>query len=90
MTAVDWMIEQMMLRKQQGLTVSFYDLEMFAEQAKEMEKEQIINAFDMGFGRWNDGVENYLSAEQYYNKTFKPEQDESKNNLNTSNSIGRM
>jgi hypothetical protein len=43
-------------------------------QAKEMEKEQIKDAFDMGFGRWNDGAESYLTAEQYYDQTFKSEE----------------
>jgi hypothetical protein len=39
------------------------------EQAKEMEKEQIVEAFDNGtyFSKWPD-------AEQYYNETFKSEQ----------------
>ena len=36
--------------------------------AKEMEKEQIFNAFDSGtyFSKWEN-------AEQYYNETFKSE-----------------
>ena len=39
------------------------------EQAKEMEKEQIMNAFDE-CGMWQD---NYSDSEHYYNKTFKSE-----------------
>lgn len=42
MTAVEWLVDQMRQRKEQGLTLSFYDLEMFASYAKEMEKEQMI------------------------------------------------
>ena len=67
MTAVEWLVDQMRQRKEQGLTLSFYDLEMFASYAKEMEKEQIINAYDENkMGRVNYG-------EQYYNETFKSE-----------------
>ena len=67
MTAVEWLVDQMRQRKEQGLTLSFYDLEMFASYAKEMEKEQIINAYDENkMGRVNYG-------EQYYNTTFKSE-----------------
>lgn len=45
------------------------------EQAKEMEKDQIMNANSCGF---SDGINheknipvNFISCEQYYNKTFK-------------------
>ena len=39
-TAVEWLVEQMKQRESQGLTLSMYELEMFAEQAKEMEEAQ--------------------------------------------------
>jgi predicted secreted protein len=38
------------------------------EQAKEMEKQQIIDAFNVGF---KDRGLSFLQGEQYYNKTFK-------------------
>ena len=43
-------------------------VEKIIEQAKDMEKEQLFNAFDSGpyFSKWEN-------AEQYYNKTFKSE-----------------
>lgn len=41
MTAVEWLVEQMRLRRDEGLSLSFYDLEMFAKKAKQMEKEEI-------------------------------------------------
>ena len=44
-------------------------LEDIALRAKEMEKEQIMNAFDE-CGMWQD---NYSDSEHYYNKTFKSE-----------------
>ena len=61
-TAVEWLINQMKQRESQGLTLSMYELEMFGEQSKAMEKEQIINAYNNGDNR---------SAELYYNETFK-------------------
>jgi hypothetical protein len=63
-TAVEWLFEQLP-------TIDKYD-PYYADiinQAKEMEKEQIVEAFDNGtyFSKWPD-------AEQYYNETFKSEQ----------------
>jgi hypothetical protein len=69
-TTVDWLIEQMKQRESQGLTLSMYELEMFAEQANKMFEEQIIEA-------WVDGVINWDSekeSQQYYNETFKTEE----------------
>ena len=46
MTAVEWLVDQMRQLKEQKqtlstfVTLSLYDLEMFAEKAKEMEEEQ--------------------------------------------------
>ena len=63
-TAVEWLHEQ--------LTSTWYDgksSKEILEIAKEMEKEQIINAN-------RDGVdmvvnkENFITGEQYYNETF--------------------
>jgi hypothetical protein len=65
-TAVDWLIEQMKQRESQGLTLSMYELEMFAEQANKMFEEQIIQA------NW-EASEDTDRAEQYYNETFKSE-----------------
>ena len=65
-TAVEWLVNQMKQRESQGLTLSMYELEMFAEQAKEMEKEQIKDAHKHG-KIWSE------SSEQYYNENFKSE-----------------
>ena len=62
-TAVEYIVEQLfpkVLSQEQ-----YYHI----EQAKEMEKEQIMNAFDE-CGMWQD---NYSDSEHYYNKTFKSE-----------------
>ena len=59
-TAVEWFVEKLPLIQQEGLRDEI-------EQAKEMEKEQIIEAH---------GAKQYhktVSGEQYYNETFKNE-----------------
>jgi hypothetical protein len=59
-TAVEWL---------ESLYYPEYIPKHILEQAKEMEKEQIENA-------WNDGKfesSGCIEAEQYYNETFKSE-----------------
>lgn len=61
-TAVEWLIEQII--KEKGLV----DLDIQA--AKEMEKEQIMDAY------WDGGQDIPMTlnrCEQYYNETFKSE-----------------
>jgi len=49
------------------------------QQAKEMEKEQIINAYEVGITRgmsYDEDIyhkKNWSSSEQYYKETFKSE-----------------
>ena len=74
-TAVEWLFKQISTSKY------FYNLmeeiesrgtivqpNGILEQAKEMEKEQIIQAYYQN--GWNDN-DNEHNAEQYYNETFK-------------------
>ena len=65
-TAVEWIQQQV---KQQGIT-HYFSLTEILEQAKEMEKEQIKEAFD------NGNEQGYLceGGKQYYNETFKKEE----------------
>ena len=87
MTAVEQFIEQL---EQQGnswenasigrmnISIKIEDYLKLIEQAKEMEKEQIIDAYEQGIedGYWHpeNGYSNeFESAEQYYNETFKSE-----------------
>ena len=58
-TAVEWLINQMV----QSTTMKGW-IEIF-EQAEEMEKQQIIDAYDV---KW---VENIKNGKDYYKKTFK-------------------
>lgn len=60
-TAVEWLREKLW----QEFKFSFSD--NILEQAKEMEKEQIIDAYDKG--EFNQGCNG--DAEQYYKETFK-------------------
>lgn len=57
-TAIEWLIEQ--LENHNGVTRSGF--EKCIQQAKAMEKEQIMEAYNNGDNR---------SAELYYNETFK-------------------
>jgi DNA-binding LacI/PurR family transcriptional regulator len=62
-TAVEWLIEEM------HKNIVFIPVPM-QEKAKEMEKEQIMEAFDE-CGNWQD---KYSDSEHYYNKTYKKEE----------------
>jgi hypothetical protein len=58
-TAVEWLVEQ-------------FNLQAYIphiEQAKEMEKQQIIDAYQQGFN--NAFFSHPLNKEQYYNETYK-------------------
>ncbi len=53
-------------------TAKLLEIAYALEQAKEMEKEQIIDAYENGVKETNSRCE-YQEAEQYYNETFKSE-----------------
>jgi hypothetical protein len=66
-TAVEWLIEQWPILESQIP-------ERILEQAKEMEREQIIKAHTNG---WNKGIQNELiTSQEYYKETY-----ESKTNI---------
>ena len=69
MTAVEW-FNQQLVDRQNGNGDSRSRDEIF-EQAKEMEKEQICNAWFGGYLNGESKTE--LKSEQYYNETFKSE-----------------
>jgi hypothetical protein len=61
-TAVEWLLNE--------LTFQSFDKQQLAiNQAKEMEKQQIIDAMDVC--QRTDFYVNYSDSEQYYNETFK-------------------
>jgi hypothetical protein len=59
MTAVEWLVEEL---TKQNMYMHLFAKEI--QKAKEMEKEQIKDAFENFDFNLNDG-------EEYYNKTFK-------------------
>ena len=69
-TAVEWMIEEVQELRENGdtdLRAVLYRL----TKAKEIEKQQIINArLDIGLYKGLSYNEALLEAESYYNKTF--------------------
>ena len=62
-TAVEWLYENILLTP-----LDIRSINKCLEQAKEMEKEQIIEAYK--YGNLSDV---YFKPEQYYNETFKSE-----------------
>ncbi len=86
-TAVEWYAEQSMrleLERAKGnisMNEMLNQLSNVLEQAKEMEKEQIVDAYEIGFAdAWDDArydnEPKYATAEQYYKETY-----ESKTNI---------
>jgi hypothetical protein len=79
-TAVDWLKD--MLEWNYGdpkmLEISWVNLDDLFERAKQMEKEQILNAwsvatnpdYEIGFGDMFYILEQEKKAEKYYNETF--------------------
>jgi hypothetical protein len=69
-TAVEWLVEQLLANALLRLTKDEHSVyKELKEQAKAMEREQIIKAFCEGYD--HDG-DNYDKAEiKYYNETYK-------------------
>ena len=79
-TAVEWLIDYLKNIKalpfiRQNLNINEQNiLNDIIEQAKEMEKQQIMDSFvECWKANVPDGIECKLDAEQYYNETFKSE-----------------
>jgi len=67
-TAVDWLLTQ--IENKNGKEFSSYYTE-FIEQAKEMEKEQICDAYYYGIDVDSNVKSPYQAAEQYYKQTYE-------------------
>jgi HEPN domain-containing protein len=61
-TAVEWLSERLIRMIPTISPMYKYEIKEFVEQAKAMEKEQIIDAYENGENR---------SAELYYNENYK-------------------
>lgn len=79
-TAVEWLFEKILLTP-----LDIREINKCLEQAKAMEKEQIIEARNNGFmisgeefngdyGEDDSKLKNWVKSEEYYNETFKPKQ----------------
>ena len=77
LTAVEWLANN--LKQNHGIDLTLYSE---FDQAKEMEKEQIMDAYEQGYrdGETNSNTMNYgidiskfADAKIYYNQTFKSE-----------------
>ena len=66
-TAVEWLIEELI----ESQYFPYGTPIILIEQAKEMEKQQIIDAHIYGFYSRPFGKSRNGEAEQYYNETFK-------------------
>jgi predicted secreted protein len=64
-TAVEWLVEEL---TKQNMFMHLFAKEI--EQAKEMEKQQVIDAWNDGYREFYDGSS---TPEEYYNQTFKSE-----------------
>jgi hypothetical protein len=75
MTAVEWFAKQVLRSRQLGF-ISNEKFNELLDQAKEMEKEQIMDAFIFSkdpFGLSIGNSHTIKKAEDYYNTTFKSE-----------------
>jgi hypothetical protein len=72
-TAIEWLVEEL---TRQNMFMHLFAKEI--EKAKEMEKDNVCDAWDDGYDKgMRDRIEKISNpvgnAEQYYNKTFKSE-----------------
>ena len=76
-TAVEWLVEQLARKNNEFQALTFYyDHKEEIQQAKEMEKEQIINAANQKiFGdiTFTGSDEVITKGENYYNQTYNNE-----------------
>jgi len=64
-TAVEWLEKEL-----KGVYESEY-FNLKIKEAKEMEKQQILDAYKQGVAYWNGDEWKLIDIEQYYNETFK-------------------
>jgi hypothetical protein len=73
-TAVEWLVEKISYSTSEGTIISHhFIINKLVEQAKEMEKQQIVEAHGNKLKKSKDegNYEYWFSGEDYYNKTFK-------------------
>jgi len=73
-TEVEWLVEKISYSTSEGTIISHhFIINKLVEQAKEMEKQQIVEAHGNKLKKSKDegNYEYWFSGEDYYNKTFK-------------------
>ena len=65
MTALEWLIDEILSWKNGTSNLSAPEI---AKQAKELEKQQIIEAYETGY---SDSDNTFALNKNYYNETFK-------------------
>ena len=65
MTAVEWLEVKL-----DNIGLNSDIIGDYIQQAKELEKQQIVDAYDLGMGHYG-GANRRSDAEQYYTETFK-------------------
>jgi hypothetical protein len=76
-TAVEWLVDQLdeqvfridHVERRINISISFEDMMTLKKEAKEMEKEHIINANRDGVDMVVDNKK-FITGEQYYNETY--------------------
>ena len=68
-TAVEWLVEQLTSQMSIRIENTSIGCDLF-EKAKQIEKQQIIDAHMHGHNASSSTLKNF-DAEQYYNETFK-------------------
>jgi hypothetical protein len=71
-TAVEWLVEQLFKTNNNTNDAKKMDINKIIEQAKEMEKQQIIQSNRDGVDMVVDGKP-FITGEQYYNEMFEEE-----------------
>ncbi len=67
-TAVDWLLQKLFETNNNTNDAKKMDINKIIDQAKQMEKQQIIDAYDDGNYAYGMGIK---EPEEYYNETFK-------------------
>lgn len=71
-TSVEWLAKELeSYGDPQKCVITWEDFDFLVNQAKEMEKQEIINAYKQG--QHDSEPIRPTDAEQYYNQTFKSE-----------------
>jgi len=70
-SAIEWLVDKVIEYQQKGLKISKTLDKLVIQQAKEMEKQQIIDAYRRSTYQFEvDAKINCRTAEEYYNETF--------------------